>query len=157
MAGVKIRAAGKADVAAAADLIVRTKRLNNEFDPLFEVVPDARARAEKYVSSSLGTKQDLLMVALDGKKVVGVLRAEIRDRMFYKPGPEGFITDFYILPEHRRRALGHDMLDKASLELRRRGAKLIAAEVPSQNEIALKFYTKRGFRSLLHHFGKEPQ
>jgi ribosomal protein S18 acetylase RimI-like enzyme len=30
------------------------------------------------------------------------------------------------------------------------------AEVPSQNEIAVRFYTKRGFRSLVQHFGKKP-
>ena len=157
MVQVKIREATKADLRDAADLIVRTKKLNNEFDPLFAVVEDVKSTAERYVSGSMGSPGKLLLVASIGPKVVGVLRAEMRDRTFYEPSPEGFITDFYILPEYRRRALGHDMLEQASNELRKMGAQIIVAEVPSQNEIALKFYTKRGFRSLVQHFAKQPQ
>ncbi len=156
MEPLKIRAATKGDLAAAADLVVRMKRLNNEFDPMFAVVEDAKARAERYVSSSVGSFDKLLLVALEGDKVVGVLRAEMRERLFYEPSREGLITDFYILPEHRRRALGHDMLEHATTQLRKMGAQTIVAEVPTQNEIAFKFYTKRGFRSLVQHFAKQP-
>ncbi|MBI3841202.1 MAG: GNAT family N-acetyltransferase, partial [Thaumarchaeota archaeon] len=41
-----------------------------------------------------------------------------------------------------------------SVELKKMGAELIAAEVPTQNEIAVKFYGKRGFRSLVQLFGR---
>ena len=153
---MQIRHAKKDDLAAVADLIVRTKRLNSEFDPLFAVVPDAKARAEKYVQATFGTSDRLLMVAVESSKVVGFLRAEMRERTFYEPHVEGMITDFYILPEHRRKALGNDMLDKAASELKKMGAELIGAEVPAQNEIANRFYVKRGFRSLTNHFGKAP-
>ena len=150
---MKIRHATKGDVQSIADLMIRTKKLNNEFDPLFEVVKDARAKAATYASKSLGEKT-LLLVASEGVKVVGVLRAELRERLFYEPSKEGFITDFYILPEFRRKNLGHRILDQASAELKKMGAQIIVAEVPSQNEIAVRFYTKRGFRSLVQHFGK---
>lgn len=153
---VQIRRAKKADLQALADLIVRTKRLNNEFDPLFAVVEDAKTRAEKYVTATLGAPGSLLLVASDGARVVGVLRAEMRDRMFYEPHREGFITDFYILPEFRRKALGHEMLNQASAELKKMGAQIIVADVPSQNEIANRFYVKRGFRTLNSFFGKRP-
>jgi ribosomal protein S18 acetylase RimI-like enzyme len=154
---MKIRHATKEDLAAVADLVVRTKKLNNEFDPLFAVVGDARSRAEKYVADSLGSKDKLLLVASEGTKVVGVLRAEMRERLFYGPSIEGFITDFYILPEFRRKNLGNEILQEASAELEKMGAQIIVADVPSQNEIAVRFYTKRGFRSLTQLFGKRPQ
>ena len=141
---------------AVADLIVRTKRLNNEFDPLFAVVADARPRAEKHVLASIGAPDKLLLVATDGQKVVGVLRAEMRERLFYEPHQEGFITDFYILPEHRRKALGNEMIGQASAELKKMGAQIIVADVPAQNEIAARFYAKRGFRSLTNLVGKSP-
>ena len=150
---VKIRHATGADVQSIADLMIRTKKLNNEFDPLFAVVKEARSKAESYARDSLRDGA-LLVVASDGAKVVGVLRAEIRERMFYEPSREGFITDFYILPEFRRKALGHRILDQASAELKKMGAQIVVAEVPSQNEIAVRFYTKRGFRSLVQHFGR---
>ncbi|MDE1853541.1 MAG: GNAT family N-acetyltransferase [Thaumarchaeota archaeon] len=153
---MQIRRAKKEDLASVADLIVRTKRLNNEFDPLFAVVSDAKARAEKYIQSTIGPQEKLLLIAAEGPKVVGVLRAEIRERMFYEPHTEGLITDFYILPEHRRKALGNEMLQQASAELKKMGAQIIVADVPAQNEIANRFYAKRGFRALTNLFGKSP-
>jgi ribosomal protein S18 acetylase RimI-like enzyme len=153
---VRIRRARTDDLDAVADLIVRTKRLNNEFDPLFTVVRDARPRAEKYAEETLRAPGRLLLVASEGPKVVGFLRAEIRERTFYEPHTEGFISDFYILPEHRRHALGNEMLEQASAELKRMGAQIIVADVPSQNEIANRFYTKRGFRALTSLFGRAP-
>jgi ribosomal protein S18 acetylase RimI-like enzyme len=153
---MQIRRARKDELAAVSDLIVRTKKLNNEFDPHFTVVPDAKPRAEKYVQSTLGAEDKLLLVAVEGTKVVGVIRAEMRERTFYEPHMGGFITDFYILPEHRRKALGNQMLEQASAELKKMGAEIIVADVPSQNEIANRFYVKRGFRALNSFFGKAP-
>jgi ribosomal protein S18 acetylase RimI-like enzyme len=153
---IQIRRAAKEDAAPISDLIVRTKRLNNEFDPLFAVVEDAKSRAAKYIISTVGSPDKLLLVAADGSKIVGVLRAEIRERIFYDPHTEGLITDFYILPEYRRKALGNQMIERASSELKKTGAQIIVADVPSQNEIAKGFYVKRGFRSLNQFYGKIP-
>lgn len=44
----KIRRAGEANVAVVADLIVRMKRLNSEFDLLFVVIDDAKERTTDY-------------------------------------------------------------------------------------------------------------
>jgi ribosomal protein S18 acetylase RimI-like enzyme len=153
---LEIRRASKAETGAIADLLVRTKRLNSEFDPLFSVVENAREVAEKYVVSTLESEDKLLLVAVDGPKVAGVLRAEMRERIFYVPHMGGFISDFYILPEYRRKTLGNEILQQAVSELAKMGAEIILADVPSQNEIAYRFYTKRGFRSLNQFFGKRP-
>jgi ribosomal protein S18 acetylase RimI-like enzyme len=102
----------------------------------------------------VGSADKLLLVAADGPKIVGVLRAEMRERLFYEPHAEGFITDFYILPEYRRKALGNEMIQRATRELRKMGAQIIVADVPAQNEIANRFYAKRGFRSLTNLVGK---
>ena len=153
---MQIRRAKKEDRDAVADLIVRTKRLNNEFDPLFAVVADAREKAEEYIASSISSPDKLVLVAAEGPKIVGVLRAEMRERLFYEPHREGFITDFYILPEHRRKALGNDVIKQPSAELKRMGAQIIVADVPARNEIANNFYVKRGFRALTSLFGRSP-
>jgi len=153
---LQIRRAREEDMGAVADLIVRTKRLNNEFDPLFAVVPDVKARAERHVAGSMKSADKLLLVAAEGSKVVGILRAEMRERLFYEPHMEGFVTDFYILPEYRRKALGNEMIQKAATELKMMGAQIIVADVPAQNEIANRFYMKRGFRSLSNLVGKSP-
>jgi len=154
MKEVSVREARKDDIEQASGLIVRMKRLNNEFDPLFTVVEDASERARDYLSKSLESKKALVLVAVKGRKVIGVLRAEIKERVFYKPTNGGNITDFYILPEHRRKALGNEMLERATKTLIKLGAEVVTAEFPARNEIAIKFYSKRGFRSLTNIFAE---
>ncbi len=153
----KIRYAAKGDVAAIADLVVRLKRLNNEFDPLFGVTEEARTKAEAYISDTIGSKKNLLLVVTTGSKIIGVLRAEIRERLFYHPNIEGHITEMYILPEYRRSQLGRELLDRASSELVKMGAEIICADLPSRNEIGVQFYTKRGFRRLIETYARMPQ
>ncbi len=150
-----VREATKEDVEQAAELIVRMQKLNGEFDPLFGVVDDPLERAVKYVSDSMKSEGALVLVATRGGKLLGVLRAEVRDRPFYEPSPEGSVTDFYLLPEARRKGLGELMLKEAWRRLKKLGAAMMTAEFPAQNEIAARFYKKRGFRSLVNHYAME--
>lgn len=155
MEQLHIRGAKKEDVEAIAELIVRTKRLNSEFDPLFGVTQGVLEKAKDYMSASIGKSGVLLLVATRGSKVVAEIRAEVRQRTFYEPSKVGHITDFYILPEFRRKALGNQIMDKAVVELKKMGAVMITCEVPTRNEIAVRFYHKNGFRSLLQTFAKQ--
>src|SRR5437867_12825439 len=98
MEEISVREARREDVEEAANLVVRMKRLNNEFDPPFTVVDDAPARARSYLSTSLESKSSLVRVAVKEKSVLGVLRAEVRERTFYKTTIGGDISDLYILP-----------------------------------------------------------
>lgn len=152
-----IRRATRSDAKDIVDLVVRLKKLNNEFDPLFGVVADVKQRAEKYVSSSFETDKCLLMVATAGGRVIGVVRAEIEERLFYRPSKEGHITEMYILPEHRRMQLGQDLLQATVKELKKRGAEIIVATMPVRNEMGMSFYTKRGFRRLTETLAQMPQ
>ncbi len=155
MEDIVIRQAMGEDLDQAADLIVRMKKLNGEFDPLLKVVEDAKERAGRYLGESIKKSDHLVLVATKGTKVLGVLRSILDERLFYQPTKEGRITDFYILPEWRRRNLGDEMLQKAAEKLKGMGAEMIVAEFPARNEIASRFYTKRGFRALVDTFAKE--
>ena len=155
MADLKIRQASREDVGQAAELLVRMKRFNAEFDPLLNAAKDLDSQASRYVAESVAAKNAVVIVATSGKRVVGVLRAEVRNRLFYEPSKEGHITDLYILPEARRKALGRQMLDEAKSRLAAKGAKLMTAEFPAQNHFAMAFYHKNGFRALTHLYASE--
>ncbi len=155
MEEIVVREAKSDDLPQASELVVRMKRLNGEFDPMFRVVDNISERAGRYLTDSLSSKNSIVWVAVSGKRVVGIIRAEIRSRLFYEPEIEGLITDFYILPEARRKALGNEMIQTAAKKLKERGAQIITAEFPAQNEIAVKFYGKRGFRALVNFFARE--
>ncbi|MGC8607270.1 MAG: GNAT family N-acetyltransferase [Vulcanisaeta sp.] len=153
---VTLREARESDVETLIDLVVRLKRLNSEFDPLFSARNDCAERAREYLLNAIhDSKGHLILVAEDMGKIVGVLKADIRERLFYSPSIEGAIVDFYVMPEYRRKGLGKMMLEKAIAMLRERGAQLITAEFPTQNQIAINFYNKMGFRSLVSVYARE--
>jgi len=100
---------------------------------------------------------NFLIAETDAGEVVGIVVAEIRTRLFYEPSIEGVITDFYVMPEWRRKGVGKQMMDKAIALLKSRGVQLISAEFPAQNQIAVNFYKKYGFRPLTNIYVKEFQ
>jgi ribosomal protein S18 acetylase RimI-like enzyme len=151
---IVIREIRKDEPAKAAQLIARLKRLNGEFDPLLKTTDSLEEEARKVVEKATNNADSLILVALSGSKIVGIVKGEIKDRMFYDPRKEGAIDEFYILPEYRRGSLGRDLLSSVTEKLKAKGAELITAEFPSQNEIAKRFYTKLGFRSLTNVYAK---
>ena len=155
MAEPRIRQALRGDIDQAAELLVRMKRFNAEFDPLLNVAKDVGQQASKYIADSVGAKNTLVLVATSGERVVGVLRAELRERLFYEPSKEGHITDLYILPEARRKALGRKMLEEVKRRLAAKGAQLVTAEFPASNHFAVAFYHKSGFRALTNLYASE--
>ena len=151
-APVHIRTATASDLTALVPLLVRLKRLNEEFDPLLKVRPDVEARANSVLESDLAQPKSLLLciegAGPDRDKVVGVVRATVRERPFYVPEVEGVILDIYLLPLYRRRGIGEYVLRETTRRLKERGAGIVTADFPTRNEIAVRFYAKRGFRPI---------
>lgn len=150
-----IRRASEQDLNAIVSLLVRNKRLNEEFDPMLSVTDEIEDVARRYVSDALRDQNSLVLVCEEGGKVVGFLKADVIDRLFYEPRREGVIREFYLLPEYRRRGLGRTMVERAFEELRSMGAGIITAEFPSQHKIAVSFYENLGFRPIISKYAKE--
>jgi ribosomal protein S18 acetylase RimI-like enzyme len=157
-APVHARTAREADIPALVPLIVRLKRLNEEFDPLLKVRPDAEAQAEAVLRTEIKNPQSLVIAAEgtgpDKDKIIGVVRAAIRERLFYMPETEGVILDIYLLPLYRRHGAGQYLVDHAIAQLKERGAGIVTVEFPAQNEIASRFYAKCGFRPITAHHAR---
>src|ERR1700686_4513155 len=149
---IHLRPAREKDIPALVPLLVRLKRLNEEFDPLLKVREDVEKQAALVLAADLKDPKAVVLAAEgvgnDKDKVVGVVRAHVRERAFYTPEHEGVILDFYLLPIYRRRGVGEYLLNAVTTELQGKGAGVVTAEFPSQNEIATRFYAKRGFRPI---------
>jgi ribosomal protein S18 acetylase RimI-like enzyme len=147
---IHLRPAREGDLAAIVPLLLRLKRLNEEFDPLLKVRDDAEGQAKEVVRTQLADPKAVVLVAegsgADREKVVGFVRAVVRERPFYTPEREGVIVDIYLLPLYRRKGVGEVLLSEVSNALKAKGAGVVTAEFPAQNEIAVRFYAKRGFR-----------
>ncbi|HXQ93850.1 MAG TPA: GNAT family N-acetyltransferase [Thermoplasmata archaeon] len=149
---IHVRVASEADVAALVPLLVRLKRLNEEFDPLLKVRADIDERAADVLHADLSNPHAVVLAAegvgSEREKIVGVVRAMVRERMFYSPEQEGVILDIYLLPLYRRHGVGEYLLRETTEHLKAKGAGVVTAEFPTQNEIAVRFYAKRGFRPI---------
>ena len=149
---IHLRPARPADVPALVPLLLRLKRLNEEFDPLLKVRDDADQQAGEILRAQLSDPKAVILAAEgvgpDKDKVVGFVRALVRERPFYTPEWEGVIVDIYLLPLYRRRGVGEYLLREISAALKAKGAGVVTAEFPAQNEIASRFYAKRGFRAI---------
>lgn len=155
---VHARPAREADVPALVPLIVRLKRLNEEFDPMLKVRPDVEAQAESILRAEIRNPKSLVLAAegtgADMGKVIGVVRAAIRERSFYMPETEGVILDIYLLPLYRRHGAGRYLVEHTIAQLKERGAGIVTVEFPAQNEIAGRFYAKCGFRPITAHHAR---
>jgi ribosomal protein S18 acetylase RimI-like enzyme len=149
---IRLRLATEKDVPGLVPLLLRLKRLNEEFDPLLKVRPDAEARAREVLAADLTHPRSVLLVAegtpAEGSKIVGLVRATVRERPFYSPENEGVIQDIYLMPLYRRHGVGEYLLKETIRHLKEKGAAIVTAEFPTQNEIAGRFYAKRGFRPI---------
>ncbi|EQD38015.1 GCN5-related N-acetyltransferase, partial [mine drainage metagenome] len=143
---IHLRPARSEDVPALVSLLLRLKRLNEEFDPLLKVRADAEARATALLTQDLADPKALVLAAegigADKDRVVGIVRAHLRERLFYTPENEGVILDIYLLPLYRRHGVGEYLLRETVQALKARGAGIVTAEFPAHNEIATKFYGK---------------
>ncbi|MGC9148559.1 MAG: GNAT family N-acetyltransferase [Sulfolobales archaeon] len=151
----KIRFAEKKDIDKLVDLVVRLKKLNEEFDPLYAVREDIVDATKNYLANSFDREDVFILVAESGEKIIGLIRVEIRSRVFYQPLFEGVITDLYVCPVYRNKGVGGLLIEEAINVLRGRGISLVSAEFPPMNKIAVDFYQKKGFKPLLYKFFKE--
>ena len=149
---INLRPATVADIPALVPLLIRLKRLNEEFDPLLRVRPDVEARAVEVLKRDVASPEALVLAVegtgADAGKVVGIVRAVVRERPFYTPEKEGVIVDIYLLPLYRRHGVGEHVLEETAARLKAMGAGIVTADFPVRNEIAVRFYAKRGFRAI---------
>lgn len=152
---IVIRKMKEADLDAALDQIIRLKRLNAEFDSIFSVDENARDKFREHLLEALGDSRNYIVLVADtGGKVAGLVKVDFHERLYYIPKVEARIVEFYVMPEYRRQNTGKMLMDELYRILRERSVKLITAEFPSLNLIALGFYKGIGFREVVNVYGK---
>jgi ribosomal protein S18 acetylase RimI-like enzyme len=60
-------------------------------------------------------------------------------------GLRGFVDDFYVAPQYRRRGLGHAALEEVKRACHRRGVRALLVETGPDNEAAISAYRSVGF------------
>ena len=147
---INVRMFREKDFEEVAKLIARLKSLNEELNPHFKAVSNVREIALKYVEETSKSENAFILVAENWEtgEIIGVIRIELVDRIFYEPRIKAVITDIYVKPKYRRKRVGVLLLEKAIAEAKRRGAGILSAIYPYGNVLAAEFYKKQGFSEL---------
>lgn len=155
-APVQIRPGGPQDLDRIEPLWVSVHHRHAESMPqLAPYVDDATTWAERRkVYAELLAKPDTVLLlageddALVGYGLAHVMAAEetwIPDT--WVTGPRiGEIESLAVLPEHRGRGLGTELLDRLEQELRAQGVHDIVIGVLPGNDGAVRMYERRGYR-----------
>lgn len=152
---IKIRDLKEDDVKDAANLIVRLKKFNSEHDPLFSLNEKIEESVLSYLRSAIKLETRDAMVADSYGKIVGIVMADVNDRIFYEPLKEVRITELYVLPEYRKGGLGRKLIDSIVEKEKKKGCSVLTVEFPTENLVAHKFYTGLGMRSIISVYGKK--
>jgi len=151
---IRIRDLEENDLKEATELVVRLKKFNSEHDPLFALAENLENIVMNYLKESITLDTRDVLVADDEGKIVGIILAEIVDRLFYEPAKEVRITELYVLPAYRKKGLGKKLLDEMVKKERNKGCGILTVEFPTENLLAHKFYTSQGMRSIISVYGK---
>jgi len=151
---VEIKRALMEDVPALVELVVRLKRLNSEFDPLYASNEKILKEAEEIIKNAVDSDTSILLKAIKNDVIIGVLKADIQARPCYNPTQRGIIREFYIMPEYRGEKTGIKMINELIKILKSKGVELIVAEFPSKNKLATEFYERLGYRPITSQYGK---
>ncbi|MBE0520334.1 GNAT family N-acetyltransferase [Candidatus Bathyarchaeota archaeon] len=94
----------------------------------------------KHILDELKENPDLSFVAVENGKVVGYVQAEVRN------GEKAMLEDIAVAKEHQGKGIGKLLLDKELKTLKRKGARIVLAEVHYKCASAIPFYYKHNFR-----------
>jgi len=128
MSSVKIRPMKKEDIEAVSELAM----LANPF-------ADKEAY-KKHLLDELELNPELSIVAVNEKdEVIGYAQADVHGKM-------AVLEDIAVSKDWQRKGVGRKLLEKEIEMLKKKGAKIVKAEVHYKCAYAIPFYYKFGFR-----------
>ncbi len=105
-----------------------------------EAFPDdpPRNRAEVAIPAKLAVQPELLLVALDGDRVVGTTMAGY-------DGHRGWLYSVAVSPSHRRAGIGTLLIAEAERRLAQLGCAKVNLQVRAENAAVAAFYRGLGY------------
>lgn len=144
--GIHVRKPVEGDADSLARLISRFYMFNEEFDRAWALAPDYEERARESAERCIKCEDCICLVGVYNERVVGYVRAVVRENKMLASGRMGFIEELYVVPEERKSGVGRMLVREVLREMARLNVRMLAASFPEANFVAESFYRKLGFR-----------
>jgi ribosomal protein S18 acetylase RimI-like enzyme len=144
---IKIVKAEERHIPDICKLWLEFMQFSQDIDPIFEPRDGALpVFEEKYLRPVMKSENNLVQVALDGRKVVGYSFSQIIDPSdLMKRKKYGYVHDVFITAGYRRRGIGEKMYEEILKWFHSQDIDRVELQVIARNEAACSFWKKHGF------------
>ncbi len=114
--------------------------------------------SEKWLESILNNNDIFLVVSEYNEKIVGAILYKIEknpEDLILKERKYGYIEEMIVKESFRGKGIGKKLLDYAAEDLKQRDQKELEISVWENNEIGLRFYEERGFKTIRRRMKKK--
>ena len=151
-----IRKASIKDFEALKEIKLLSKKEELKYSPTLKQIVKNKENYFSYLKKDLSHNNRAVFIALDNKKVVGMILAQS-----FKPLPiskfqkKGYISNLYVLNGYRKKGIGKKLVNYVLRWLKKKNVSHITLEIHVDNKPALKLYHKLGFKDYTIKLAKE--
>jgi ribosomal protein S18 acetylase RimI-like enzyme len=148
---LKIVSAKKRHLSDILKIWIELMDFHARLNPFFKRKRDGHLIFKKYLEESLTSEDVRVLVAIEGKRIVGYLMMRIgRHPPVLEKERFGFITDLAVQSTRRRQGIGAQLLDEALTWFKMKRVYRVELRVSCDNDIGYSFWRKHGFKDYLH-------
>ena len=144
---VGIAKADESHIVDICKLWLEFMHFSGDIDPVFTPRGDAMpVFEEKYLSPVMKSENSLVLVALDGERVVGYSFSQInKSSDLEKRTKYGYIHDLFITSDYRRQGIGEKIYGEIIKWFHSKDIDRVELQVIAANKMADSFWRKQGF------------
>ncbi len=152
MKNIRIMEAEDEHVPDIVNLWVRMMDYHKELKPFYTLRKEGPANWERYLRHMIEMEDARVRVAMhDNDQTVAFIIGNIKKYpKLFRLDEYGFISDMYVVPEHRSQGLGQQMVDELFEWFDGHNIERIELRVEPINDIGYGFWKKQGFKTHVH-------
>ena len=141
-----VRPAEPGDLPGLMELFGELERMQRDWR-VFPLRPTFRQETEASFRSSLADPNAVLLIALDGERVVGGARGHVHKPSSFSDELAVELSSVVVCPSHRNRGIGRTLVGAVARFAAERGFRRVKLKTFAQNLHALEYWEGLGFRA----------